>query len=516
MRRTLALACLASSLAASFTAALVGACGGDDSSPAVPQPDATADSPAPEAGQDSLLSPGQDSATVLCTLSDMSDPVGLCTQKAVLRSEIENAWVKGQGVAESWDSTTYAADTDDAGRFLHSWADDVGFASALASYHCSAGIYGDNEIEAEVDTTLADVASLLQTELATPPATYDGEAYLRLRNTQFALFDTNDSTRARAIAGIADAYARAIATFARAVPGGGDAGDAGAAGMVLGTPNADGSVTYAAADAVSGAVALLDMAALSGAADASAEAAAFESTALAVLDTVWSRARDPRTGLFFTTLVTGAGPTDAIAPGDDGSLRLDVQARIVLDLVRAHDKLAKLESSDGGDAGPSPDVYFQRSAALLDALSSAQMWDGVAEHDAGTPGTYVEALLPPAAPDAAAVALTNRTTAGNALLLGGLRRLSVAYGNDSLWHARQLRPALLQSAPTHSSLFSVVSGQQGFFRAASRGWDFAAAPDGASGQEPRAQSYRAAAVAAAIEGLTQLWVAQPNELACVY
>jgi hypothetical protein len=118
--------------------------------------------------------------------------------------------------------------------------------------------------------------------------------------------------------------------------------------------------------------------------------------------------------------------------------------------------------------------------------------------------------------------MTDKTTLGNAFLLGGAHRLAVVRGTTAVYVLGQLRAALLQSMPQNSSLFSVVTDsngfpvQDGFLRATSKNWGYAAAfsPDGGSALEIDAKEYRADAMNAVAEGLGELWYGVQNGPPC--
>src|SRR4051794_24798392 len=63
--------------------------------------------------------PPPDAATVHCTLDNGSDPVSFCLQKLVLRAQHEAAFDNTIGIAQSWDSKTFAVDKDAKNQPLH-------------------------------------------------------------------------------------------------------------------------------------------------------------------------------------------------------------------------------------------------------------------------------------------------------------------------------------------------------------------------------------------------------------
>jgi hypothetical protein len=496
-------------------AALAWSCGGGHSSPAAPTDASTESGDAAaetSAGDDGGGVP-ETGPQVRCQLADMTDPVALCTQKIVLKAILDFAiYKKGQGMPATWDSSSLAPGSD------HSWQADLALASSIASYHCSSGVYGDDEITPRLDALLPDVGALLATELSTLPADYDGETYFRLRNAQSGLNIVVDLPDANKVGASADAYGAAIQSkYAQTVPAIADGG--GAPGVVLGAP-ANGAVAYEPAKAVMGAAALLDMAVVhAGDADAGSLPAQWQATATAVLDYVARRGRDPVTGLYFDSLVTSGDPGhDALGATDPGILRTDTQAAIVLGLARAQDLLAPLQAqADAGtaDGGGLPSMpYAQAANDLVTALNTANLWDGPSDHTSTGPGAFMEGLLPGGAID------TNKSTYGNAFLLGGFHRVAFALGSSFAYEPKQIRAALVQQKPANSSLFSVIQtglGQVGYLRAGSKAWGLAVdfAPDGgAGGQEQGATLYRTDAMAAMIEGFTQLWRGTTHSSGC--
>jgi hypothetical protein len=483
---------------------------GSSSSPAAPADASTeGGDAAPEAstGYDSGGGLPETGPHVHCQLADMTDPVALCTQKIVLRALFDfDVYTKMQGMPATWDSVSLTPGSD------HAWQADLALASSIASYHCSAGVYGDDEINAPLDALLPDVGALLTHELSPAlPDDYDGETYFRLRNTQSGLNIVVDLMDANKIGAIADAYGTALQSkYAQNVPA---IADGGAPGVVLGTP-ANGAVAYEPAKAVMGAAALLDMAVVhAGDADAGSLPAQWQATATAVLDYVARRGRDPVTGLYFDSLVTSGDPGhDALGAADPGILRTDTQAAIVLGFARAQDLLTQLQGQADGGLPSTP--YAQAADDLVTALNTANLWDGPSDHTSTSPGAFMEGLLPGGAIE------TNKTTYGNAFLLGGFHRVAFALGSSFAYEPKQIRAALVQQKPANSSLFSVVQGgpgQVGYLRAGSKAWGLAVgfAPDGDAGaQEQGATLYRTDAMAAMIEGLTQLWRGTTHSTGC--
>jgi hypothetical protein len=533
MRTSFALASLST-----VAVALVWACSNSNDNPQVVV-GTDAASEAGEAGADTgdlpdVGGPGPDASRDICTLSDhVTDPVAICIQEQVLGFETSYAYAKGQGVAPTWSSTApYAPGSG------HNWQDDLGLAGALGAYYCSSEVYGNNHSSAAFGAVLLDLGTTLVTELqANPPTGYDGETYFRLRWAQAAFNYANDA-HATALKAMADAYGAGLAAQAYAVaPSAGDAGsdgadggDAGAAGSpggtVIGTKNADGSVAYAPVQTIMAAAALLDMATLHAHdADGGATTQGWAATAQQVLTYVLARGRDPVRGLFYQSLVTSGDPGhDALGTArqftNDTFLTED-QAWIMLAFARAQDLvnlLATLPAADGGDASPgaTPLVYSIAGADLAAAVTSANLFDGTTTP--GTPppvGAFMEGLGPSGV-------LTDKTTIGNAIILGGLHRLTLQQGSAQAYTLGEARSALTQVLPANTSLLSIVTDsngnpeQQSYLRAGSKSYGYAVAygAGGDAGLEPNASAYRSDAVHAFIEGMTQLWHGAANNPSC--
>jgi hypothetical protein len=502
----------------------------------------------PESGDFPETGPIPDVLQNPCTLADhKTDPVALCIQEQLLQFELANAYQKGQGVAPSWSSVPpYSAGTGQ-----HAWQDDLGLAGALGAYYCSAEIYGNNQSQAPFDAALLDLGPVLVNELKqSPPPGYDGEIYFRLRWAE-AAYNYVNSQNAASLAAMAETFGAGLAAQAFAVPasggtgdagdagdagGAGDGGEAGAAGSpggtVIGAKNADGTVTYAPAQTIMAAAALLDMAVLHVKdADAGAAGAAQQwgATGLQVLDYVLARGRDPVTGLFYQSLTTSGSPGhDTPGPGTPTSdtFLTDDQAWATMGLARAQDLLVTLAAAvgdAGADAGGldasavTTQTYGNAGAALAASVAAAGLFDGTTTPGSPPPvGAFMEGVGPMGV-------LTNKTSIGNAIMLGGLHRIYGEVGTPLAYELGQTRTALLQLQPAKTSLMSVVTDsngnpvQQSYLRAASKSFDYAVAyaPDGgAAGQEPGATDYRPAALHAMIEGFNQLWHGAPNDARC--
>jgi hypothetical protein len=463
-----------------------------------------------------------------CTLEDGSDPVALCMQQQMIGFELANAYTSGQGVAPGWSSASpYAPLTG------HSWQDDLGLAGALGAYLCGAEVYGNNQTTGAFTAKLTDIGNVLFAELQqSPPSGYDGEIYFRLRWAQ-AAYNYIEDSRAATMGTIASTYGAALASQAYPVAaGGGDAGSPG--GVVIGTKNADGTVSYAPAQTVMAAAALLDMAVSGATSPDAGPTQAWVNTAQQVLTYVLARGRDPVTGLFYQSLVTSGDPGhDTVGPGTptNDSMLTDTQAWITLALARAQDLLdtyQALPEEDGGLVGstdgslPPLPAYWGASNDLAAALTNAGLFDGTSSPPPppATPpvGAYMEGLIL-----SGSQMLTNKTTIGNAIFLGGLHRVAAGGGAPLSYELGEIRSALLQIKPESSSLFTIVTNdpsgnQESYLRAGSRTFGYAVTitpgSDSAPVPEQGAMNYRSDAMHAMIEGITQLWVGASHTAVC--
>jgi hypothetical protein len=387
-------------------------------------------------------------------------------------------------------------------------------------------VYGNNASNASFEATLSDLGGVLVSELQATPSPlqglYDGEIYFRLRWAQ-AAFTTQDNLTTAKIRSLADGYGASLATQAYAVAAAGDGGSPG--GTVIGALNADGSVTYAPAQSVMAAAALLDMAVVHwNDADAGA-ARAWATTAVQVLSYVLSRGADPTTDLFYQALVTSGDPTHdtptAGTPTSD-SMLTETQAWITLGLARAQDSVDTLASIDDAgvalaDGGQPPEAYLGAGAALAGGMTTAGLFDGTASPPSTPPpGAFMEGLVL-----STGTLLTDKTTLGNAIMLGGLNRVVVGVGASVAYALGQLRAALVQFTPAHSSLFTIVTDstgnpeQQAYLRAGSKSFGYALAyPIDAGALEPGSTNYRSDAVHAMVEGFSQLWRGAPDDARC--
>jgi hypothetical protein len=236
---------------------------------------------------------------------------------------------------------------------------------------------------------------------------------------------------------------------------------------------------------------------------------------------VIARGRDPGTGLYFQSLVTSGDPGhDALGPASPTSdtLLTEDQAWVMLGLARAQDLLATWFKGVPADAGVDASgvllqTYDTAGVALAASIAHAGLFDGVTNPTSPPPvGAFYEGIGPTGL-------LTNKTTVGNAIMLGAFHRIAVAVGSSFAYELGQTRAALLQFSPVQSSLFSVVADQDGnpiqqaYLRAASKTYGYAVVY-GDGGLEPGATDYRSDAVNAFVEGISQLWHGTANNPSC--
>ncbi len=437
----------------------------------------------------------------------MSDPVGFCTQKLVLRTEHQAAFDATRGLAQSWSSSTAKPDVDANQMVLHDPRDDAGFGAAVARYISSANTYGDNEITLTLQVDIVHLVPTLITELTPPPAGYAGDLYLDLRTMASGLRYTDRNDLAAQVDALAEAYGRAIYTtsYVTLATGDGGAGDA-----ILGTPvQSDGgsATAYAPGDVATGAYALADLAQRHASAEP-ANAAAWQSAAALVLAHLDARAKDPTTGLYYAALVTSADPAhDALAAADPSgppadALLSDVAARVSLAMLRTQD-LATNNPTTLPALLAAP--LEARAEALLAALDSTpqSLWDT-------TVGGYFAGWVP-----STSQLLTDKPTRANALLLGAIHRASVMGNGPDQTRVIPLRKLVVGTTDPDSpevtgaetSLMSVVTNQNGYFLAVPASFDFTGVD---AGSNTREKSYFSSANAAAVEGPQRALVRSPN------
>ncbi len=470
---------LASSFLAIATVPLAfWACSSD--SPATVPADAAVADVVDAGGVDSPIVPRIDASTRHCTLDNGGDPVALCTQKLILKSERAAAFIKTLGVVASWDSKSFVPDPE-GGAPTHDVHDDIAFASSISNYHIAARLYGDSEINTDLDNVLVDMVVNIEAELATPLAEYGGEVYLQLRNVAGNLRYINENEHAMKIDVLADAYGRAINNTYSQNVGSGD--------TVLGTSAGGGQVAYTTADVATGALALLDMA-VRHASDDAANAALWVLAAKRALVHLRTRARDPVTHLYYRALLTSADPDhDTLASGTlpSDALLSDVQATVMLSLMRANELvLANTTTLATFTSYGLPTLADD----LFQAMNAAGLWDS---NDRG----YLEGYVP-----STSTFLTDKPTRANALMFGAIHRkfidappFDAGATTIDVVQLKALRSLLISQQPNNSSLLSIVFDQTSYLRASSRDYKLT--------QAPLAGSYTAAATAAALEGLSE-------------
>ena len=413
------------------------------------------DSPADMTGDPFVEAGGggdADGGGVRCSLiqgAGSADPVDLCVLRAVLEDQHEHGFTTSGGTYSSWNYETLNPDLGAGGKPIHDFHDDAAYGASCYAYHTWAGIYGDPP---EFDSDLLALAPILEAELATLPEEYDGELYFNLRKVAAGLTAASDMVDAAKIDAIADRYARQIFTsFYTAFPGsssdagppdtgspdtgskegGAEAGggpDAGDAAVTDGAPSdtgkpdaLDGSsgndaaadphpdgdgiigvnqsstggvgILYQPASVASAAYALVDLAQAN---PADTNVGGWLEAARRSLDHIHNRARDTGTGLYFYSLVTTGGSSDALGPlmTPTNLLSADVQATVMLYLIRAQQEVVEnTMPADGGTETTLKSLvdfpFLARSSALLGGVQ--MLWDGLVPLEGGVDG----GTLPP-------------------------------------------------------------------------------------------------------------------------
>jgi hypothetical protein len=505
------------------------------------------DGGAPEASLDagslqdtSSPAPVADGAVNSCAASGLlkGDYIDFCFQKAVLVAE-HRVFDPTAGMPSSWSSITGKPDTD-GGVAAHDVRDDVAYAASLATYAISAEVFGDTDIKDWVVTPdLTALAALLETELATLPASYDGEIYMRLRRIASGLRTLNLVPDGNKIDTIADAYGKAIYTTyfhplePTAAPdagmdagmddGGGDAaspvdagGDTGSDANVppallndgiLGVPaGAGGGIAYDVDQAASGALALADLASRSQTPDAGAEPVIWGHAAGSVMNHLYARARHP-SGLYYADLVTSSDlDHDAlgavVTPSD--ALLAETQASVAASLTRMS---AIVQATSFVPLASFP--FGAQIASPLNGLNGVapgggaglSLWDPTSNEAT----TAACAALPDAAacggsgffvrylPSTSGLDNSAKTLRANALALVAIHRSLISPGTAA---SIDLAPLLaLFESQLGPSFISIVSNQSSYFPAVAGDLSVATS-----------RSFTAQANAYAIEALTEQWI----------
>ncbi|MBI5536229.1 MAG: hypothetical protein HY898_26135 [Deltaproteobacteria bacterium] len=499
-----------------------GACSSDSADPA-PQPSSDG---APEAAEASVdhksepfVPPPDTGPTIHCTLDKGGDPVGLCVQKFVLQTLHDAAFSATSGMIESFDSTTFLPDLGDGGVPSHDPKDDVAYGAAIAHYHASSGVYGDNELTGVIDADLKKLVPIVLGELATIPDEYDGQLYLDLRAMAGGLRLLNDNDDANKIDEIAEAYGRAIYdahykdlpaiqldSGADGADGAEDAAadvaaeaDAGAAiegdGIIGRALGAD-QIEYEPASVASASLALIDLASRH-AEDDQGSAEAWQKAAVRALRHAWDNAREPTTGMLYRTMVATVGASDTVGgPDPKDTLLIDVQATAAVSMLRAKEIVDA--SLIGPDKDASPGAlslaatwpYLQRADALIAAANGVQsLWDPDL-------GGYHEGWVP-----SLAQLRTDKPTRGNGRMLVAVHRSAVMGSSPYASQMTKLRAMMMDRAPLHTSLLSALDGQAAYLASVPRDFNM----DGAEAGAPLYRSYFTRANTSACEALDDGW-----------
>ena len=514
---------------------------------------------------DEILTPVPD-ASVSCAVNKtgntVEDYIAFCFQKQVLETE-HGVFDPKLGIASSWSATT-GEPASDGGVVLHDVHDDVAYAASLASFAISAEEYGDTSIQQNIlSPDSAALASIIAGKLATLPATYEGEIYMRLRRfadglrVQGGLLTQTDATAGGTeIDALADAYGRAIyTTYFHLIPastvdagamgagedagaadagsgdastpsGGNDAGGPDAASEdggvslafqdgILGVPQPGGGILYDVDQAASGALALIDMASRHQTDDPT-HAYLWADAALSVFNHLAARARHS-SGLYYADLITSSDPGhDALAsvstPND--ALLAETQASVAASLMRALG-IVEAEDMSGVLAGLTAFPFAATAAAPLSALkgvepdggSGASLWDP-------TPTTATTAdcdLLEDAAacggsglfwrylPSTGMVDSSEKTLRANALAYGAVHR-SIVEPGSALSIDYEALTALIQTNDANGKDVSFLSQTSGQ----------TAYPNAVSATfgflSSSSPSFSAQADAYALEALTEQWI----------
>ena len=460
-----------------------------------------------------------------CTLSGGNDPVEFCLQKAILKAQIEAAYVPDAGVLPSWSSGTRLPDSD-GGIAAHDLHDDLAFAASMVSYRADSVTYGDTEVTQRFDADFGALVQVILRELSTLPAEFRGDTYLWLRTIQGganaiggpAAPDAAVTLVGSEIDALADAYGRSIydqyAHVLSTSAGDGGSADAGASSdaaapldggyhgepvdMVLGYPVLPTTFSYATDEVASGALALLDMADRH-AVDDPAGAAQWQVAALASLDHIVTRARDATTGMMYWALITGPGAGhDALgAPSQypSDALLSEVNASVIMSLMRAA-ALAAQSTTLSTDAKTYPYVAHARDlyAAVNGGFAipaTVSLWDGPEGPSAAAGAGYFEGYIP-----STQTTIQTKSTRANALMFEALRHLTIDDGSLYQWQLALLRALMTSTTTSNASFLSAIDSQAAFFRATTGTFTPIAT-------EPMGSSYRSSSTSAALESMQE-------------
>ena len=483
-----------------------------------------------------------------------ADYVDFRLQKQILVAE-HKVFNPDAGIASSWSATTGAPDTD-GGAIVYDLNDNVAYGASLGLYSISAGEYGDTEIAGTiVAPDLTALSALVQAELTTLPASYDGELYMRLRRFAQGLDGLQETADGAAngapINALADAYGRAIytsyfhslaaapvtdaGTDAAADSGVADAGDAGEDGGddaggdaesdagianvpvadgILGVAQPGGGLLYNVDQAASGALALADLASRHQT-DDPANAAIWARAAGSVFNHLYTRARHA-SGLYYSYLVTSSDPDhDALAsvlsPNDQ--LLTETQASVAESLMRTSgivttDNVQELSLYPFRDQIKSPLNGLKGIAS--DGGVGFNLWDPTstvatttfcttvddASAACGGSGFFVRYL-----PSSTGLDNSSKTIRGNALLWGAIYRSLVLPGTAASIDYEPLQALFeFQTGVPGDSFLTLVFNQASYPNAVTAGL----------GLLPSSPSFTAQANAYAIEALTEQWIGEPD------
>jgi hypothetical protein len=506
--------------------------------------------------------PTSDASVTSCYVGKSEDYIDFCLQKQILVAEHEVFDPKA-GIASAWDAKTGVPVTDGAA-IVHDVRDDVAYAASLSSYAINAAVYGDTEIDQTVVTPdLIALAPLVEAELATLPASYDGELYMRLRrfaNGMRLLADVGNGARLDALA---DAYGMAIYTtyfhpLTSTVVANGDAGPASDAGStsdasdasdasddggsgasddggdsmsdaapppplvgdgILGVPVTApvAGILYDVDQAASGALALVDLASRNPPIDGGAQPPPWARAAASVLNHLYARARHP-SGLYYADLVASGGESDVLAsvvtPND--ALLSDTQASVAASLLRMSGIVQKtglptLASFPFGTQAVSPLSGLQGVAPPGSGGPGVSLWDstptaataascGLLEDASACSGSgFFIRYLPSTGLDN-----SQKTIRANALAFAAIHRSLVTPGSAAGIDVLPLS-ALFESQAGVNVSFLTVTG-------ALRQASYTAAVSGALSllPDPASATFTAQADAYAIEALTEQWIGRPD------
>jgi len=280
---------------------------------------------------------------------------------------------------------------------------------------------------------------------------------------------------------------------------------------IFGNAIGGGQVAYSTADVATAAYAILDLVNRN---PTDCMVPRWLQAVRIALDHLEAHAHEPTTRMYYASLIAGraeAGSVDALGtstvPGlPSDAVLADTQATLALTLIRAqylvttgspqHDAGTPDGAIvDSGLTGPFIsvlDIPFEaRADAAIAAMNGTHsLWDGpVKKPGAG----YVDGYIP-----STSTLITTKSTRPNALMGAAIWRGVATNLNPYGWQLPSLIPLLLaqQTAPVGSNLFTVVDNQQAYFQTVSKA--FALLDAG-----PYRASYTSAAVAAAVEGLTE-------------